>query len=79
LREQEPKVIRNPRQVILTIISRVATRVLVGEELCRDKDLIDIFMNFSDEIYKLLLVPEYLGYIHPWLFQQRLMYNDAFN
>jgi hypothetical protein len=55
------------------IVSRAVTNILIGDKLCHDKDLVNIFMNFSNELYKLLRVPEYLGFIHPWIFQQSLM------
>ncbi|RIA90705.1 cytochrome P450 [Glomus cerebriforme] len=74
----EPKIIQNIRQVLFMIVSRTVTNILVGDKLSHDKDLVNIFMNFSNELYKLLRVPEYLGFIHPWLFQQSLILRFRF-
>jgi len=49
--------------------------ILVGEELCRDEELTDIFRNVTREIMSLLQTPEYLKYLQPWLFRRILMYD----
>ncbi|RIA99695.1 cytochrome P450 [Glomus cerebriforme] len=69
----EPKIIQNPRQVLFMIVSRTVTNILVGDKLGHDKDLVDIFMNFGNEFNKLMRIPEYLGFIHPWFFQQSII------
>ncbi|EXX55456.1 sterol 14-demethylase [Rhizophagus irregularis DAOM 197198w] len=74
----EPKIIHDLRQVLFSIVSRPVTTILVGDSLCHDNDLINIFMNFSNELYKLLKVPESLGLIHPWIFQQSLIMRFRF-
>ncbi|CAG8479111.1 12616_t:CDS:2, partial [Dentiscutata heterogama] len=66
----EPKIIHDPHKTLTKIITIPVAKLIVGEECCNYKDILETFKTLTDSIFKLLYIPPILSFIHPWLHLQ---------
>ncbi|CAG8500148.1 9662_t:CDS:10 [Paraglomus brasilianum] len=64
---EEPKLINNFDEISMTIIARAMANLFVGEELCKDDEIVKVFATFATTLIRVRKLSSIAYLIHPRL------------